>query len=128
MIDVFVRGVDGQMYHGWYDGTWHFWESLSGQITSGPAAASWSSGRLDIFARGTDGRLYHQYWNVGVGWSGWVDGWSGPGGAALASDPGAVSRASGVIDVFARGSNGGLYHGWFDGAWHFSESLGGTLY
>ena len=41
---------------------WSGWESLGGKLTSGPAAASWSEGRLDVFARGTDNALWHRWY------------------------------------------------------------------
>ena len=41
---------------------WSGWESLGGQLTSGPAAASWSPGRLDVLARGTDNAIWHRWY------------------------------------------------------------------
>ena len=36
---------------------------------TGPAVASWSSGRLDVFVRGTDNALWHKWYQNS--WSGW---------------------------------------------------------
>ncbi|MFZ4664266.1 MAG: hypothetical protein ACOYNY_45135, partial [Caldilineaceae bacterium] len=96
------------------------WESLAGDLTSGPSVSSWSKGRLDVFARGTDNALWHI----------WFDGswhhWESLGGT-LTSDPSAVSWSNGRIDVFARGTDNALWHIWFDGSWHHWESLAGDL-
>ena len=96
------------------------WEDLGGQLTSGPASASWAEGRLDVFARGQNNALWH--------W--WYDrGWAGPEdlGGHLTSDPAAASWANGRLDVFARGQNNALWHWWYDGGWAGPEDLGGVL-
>jgi hypothetical protein len=49
-----------------------------------------------------NGALYHQSY-TGT-WSGWEN-----LGGVLTSSPAAVSPASGVIDVFVRGTNGALW-------------------
>ncbi len=54
-------------------------------------------------------------------------GWQSHGGY-LASDPAAVSWASGRLDVFVRGGDNALWHKWWDGSrWSGWESLGGYL-
>ncbi len=99
------------------------WESLGGTLTSGPAVASWSEGRLDVFVRATDNSLYHRYWN-GSQWSEW----QGHGGA-LASSPAAVSWGNNRIDVFARqlGTDALIHLYWNGSNWSQWEPLGGTL-
>ena len=68
-IDLFARGVDGALWHCWYEPAgWQPWESLGGELTSDPAACSWGPNRLDVFARGTDGALLHASWS-GEAWS-----------------------------------------------------------
>ena len=52
MASTGSRAVEGVVLRG--SARWSGWESLGGALTSGPAAASWSTGRLDCFVRGTD--------------------------------------------------------------------------
>jgi uncharacterized protein YkwD len=98
------------------------WDSMGGIAGSGPAAASWGSGRLDLFIRGQDGQLWHDAKN-GANWAGWE-----PLGGIITSDPAAVSWGVNRIDVFARGQDLQLWHRSFDGAsWSGWEPLGGIL-
>jgi glucose/arabinose dehydrogenase len=64
-LDVFVKGVDGQLWHKWFDGGWSGWEALGGGLDGAPAAASWSAGRLDVFVKGVDGQLWHKWFDGG---------------------------------------------------------------
>jgi hypothetical protein len=100
--------------------TWLGWESLGGVLTSGPAASSWSSGRLDVFVRGTDSALWHKWFQNG--WSGWES-----LGGVLTSSPAAVSSGNGRIDVFVRGTDCALWHKRFQNGWSSWSSLGGVL-
>jgi hypothetical protein len=81
------------------------WSSLGGQLASGtgPAADAQNANSLDLFVQGTDHALWYKHWD-GTSWSGWEN-----LGGYLTSSPAATSPASGVIDVFVRGSNGALY-------------------
>ena len=119
-IDVFTRGTDNVLWHKWWNGTWHDWESLGGQLTGAPAVCSWGENRLDVFTRGTDNALWHKWWN-----GTWHD-WESLGGV-LISAPAAVSWGSNRIDVFVRGTDNALWHKWWNGTWHDWESLGGQL-
>jgi hypothetical protein len=100
--------------------TWMDWESLGGVLTSGPAASSWSEGRLDVLVRGTDSACWHKWFD-----NGWSD-WESLGGI-LTSSPAAVSWDQGRLDVFARGTDSALWHKWYDNGWSDWESLGGIL-
>lgn len=101
---------------------WSRWESLGGNLSSGPAAASWKPNRLDVFVRGPERELLHKWWD-GVRWSDWEN-LSG----TLTSSPAAVSWGENRIDVFARGPERQLLHKWWDGVrWSDWEDLGGTL-
>lgn len=62
-LDVFARGTDNALWHKWFDGSWHNWESLGGTLTSAPSAVSWSSGRIDVFVRGTGNALWHKWFD-----------------------------------------------------------------
>jgi len=87
---------------------WNNWAPLGGIATSGPAAASCTSGHLDVFVRGTD----NGYWQLGFNGSSWT-GWM-PEGNSWTSDPAAMCRAASTtqIDIFGRGSTNGLFTYW----------------
>jgi hypothetical protein len=53
-LDLFVRGADNQLYHKWFDGSWHGWKALGGTLASAPTVSTWGPGRLDVFARGAN--------------------------------------------------------------------------
>jgi hypothetical protein len=38
--------------------SWSGWQSLSGKLTSSPAATSPASGVIDVFVRGSDGAVW----------------------------------------------------------------------
>ncbi|XXH04575.1 hypothetical protein Hte_010992 [Hypoxylon texense] len=85
-----------------------------------PAAAAWygNDSRVDLFAvAGADSHLLHASWDATVGrdvWSAYED----LQGFATAP-PAAVSRGPGLLDVFVRGGDAGLWHlaRGGDGAW-----------
>ncbi|OFW55866.1 MAG: hypothetical protein A2133_01130 [Actinobacteria bacterium RBG_16_64_13] len=99
------------------------YEDLGGALTSGPAAASWSAGRLDVFARGTAGQLMH------IAYDGEWNTWQDLGGElATGSRPAAVGQAAHPIDVFVRGTDNALWYKFYGGsAWSPWTSMGGTL-
>ncbi|MGB7901094.1 MAG: hypothetical protein WCG09_01405 [Halobacteriota archaeon] len=136
-LTVFVRGTDGAIWYRDYvanasdmtSGTWGKWTSIGGQVAAGtgPAACSWSAGRLDVFVQGTDGQLWHK-WYTGTSWSGWES-----LGGKLTASPGASAAASSQpvtnqIGVFVRGTNGACwYKEWTGTVWSNWKSLGGQL-
>jgi len=121
-IDVFGRGSDGAIYHNYWDGSWHTFESLGGNFLYGPAVSSWGAGRLDVFAVGADSAIYHNYWD-GI-WHGWADRLGG----VFTSTPAAVSWGLNRIDVFARGTDNAIWHNYWDtDGWHAFDSLGGVF-
>jgi SpoIID/LytB domain protein len=85
-IDLFVVGTDRALWHTvtTVDGagqptTFSAWESLGGALTTAPAAASSSSGRLIVSARGTDGSVWSRTYDGG--WNPWQN----TGGAAVSA-------------------------------------------
>jgi serine/threonine protein kinase len=120
-IDLFGHGVDGAIYHNYWDGSWHSFESLGGNFVYGPAASSWGPGRLDVFAIGADGALYHNYWDGA--WHGWGERLGG----VFTSAPAAVSSQPNHIDVVGRGTDNAIWHTYWDGSWHGFDSLGGSF-
>ncbi|MEV7628842.1 hypothetical protein AB0O15_37955, partial [Actinoplanes sp. NPDC089786] len=110
-LDVFVRGADGALWHKWYNGEWHDWESLGGELTSAPAVAAWGPDRLDVFVRGADGALWHKWYN-----GEWHD-WESLGGE-LTDDPTAHAPAAEHLEVVAPGPEGKINRiGFLDGHW-----------
>jgi len=93
-LDLFMRGSDNAVWYKYWTGTtWTALTSLSGNVTSDPAATSPAAGYMDVFARGTDGALYEKTTtNNGTSWSNWY-----PIGGQLASGTGAAADARGPI-------------------------------
>ena len=128
---MFVRGTDGAIWQRTTTNggsSWSGWTSRGGQIpvNTVPAACSWSSGRVDLFANGTDGQLWWKYTtNGGSSWTGW-QGLSEPLGKSLTSSPAAAAPASGIMDVFVRGGDNGLWQKSYNkSAWGSWVSAGG---
>jgi hypothetical protein len=131
-LDIFVVGTDGALYHKWWDGAnWGpsvtEFEFMDGVIVGDPTVASWDHDRLDVFVIGTDGALYHKAWN-GSQWQPSVTGYEGLGtpdnGVTLTMNPFVDSWGHDRLDIFAVGTNGALYHKWWDGA-NWGPSLTG---
>jgi insertion element IS1 protein InsB len=76
-----------------------------------PAVASWEPDRLDVFIRSKARTLVYAFNHFGV--EGAVD-----MGGALGSDPVAVTRGPGRLDVFARGDDFRCLH------WAWDQTLG----
>ena len=85
---------------------------------------------LDLFVQGTDGQLYEKYTtNGGSSWTSWQS-LGAPLGGKLTSSPAATSPASGVINVFVRGSDGALWQRTTTNggaSWSAWASIGGQL-
>ena len=91
---------------------------------TGPAAStSFTTGQTQIFAVDSNGTL----WNTSMALSG--NGTWNPLGGVCTSSPAAVSMNYSYlrIDVFVRGSNGALYHKYYQNGWSGWGSLGGQL-
>ncbi len=119
-LDVFARGTDNALWHLWYDGAWHSWESLGGSLSSPPAAVSVGAGQIDLVARGTDNAIWHVWYDRGFHWE-------SLGGPMGAGSPAVASWAPNRFDVFARGTDNQLWHRWWDNGWFNWEPLGGNL-
>ncbi|MFB4305298.1 protein kinase [Actinomadura sp. GTD37] len=144
-IEVFVRGVDGHLWHLWQvarEGGWSNWDDVSGyrshpedgplMVAGDPAAHHSADGRIEVFVRGADGHLWHM-WQVARdgNWSNWEDLSRHrplPNGELLtvAGDPAAHHSADGRIEIFVRGADGHLWHLWQiarDGDWSEWQDL-----
>jgi hypothetical protein len=132
-FDVFANGVDGRVYHKFFDYAWGpnsinaDWESVSGppattvvngkqrptELVGSSAAVSGCIGCLDIFVTATDGQIYHQYYAGVWGLGGMTANWEPLGGPGLTygfyDTPAAVASGNGQIDVIAIGANANAY-------------------
>ena len=122
-LDVFVQGTDGVLYQKTCTGSWSGWQSLGGKLTSSPAAMSPTNGVINVYGRGTDGALWQRGYNNNA-WSSWS---SLGGKLASNTGPAACSWGPGRLDVCVQGTDGALYHKWYNGGWSGWESLGGKL-
>ncbi|MGD0172417.1 MAG: DUF2334 domain-containing protein [Halobacteriota archaeon] len=116
VIAVFVRGSDGALYKDTYAGGQWAWSKIGGQLLAGtgPAAYNWGSAQTGVFVTGTSHALYQ--W---TGSTGWVN-----LGGYLTSSPAATSPANGVIDVFVRGGDNGLWQKAYNNGWYAWKSIG----
>jgi hypothetical protein len=124
-IHVFVLGPDSAVWQNVLrGGSWSGWISLGGFGTSAPAAtARRGANYLDLDVRGSDNSIHHRSFVPGSGWSPW----SSIGGN-LTSAPALNSQDPGVLNVWARGTDGQLYQrAWTGTAWREWEALGGVL-
>jgi hypothetical protein len=119
-LDVFVLGEEPsyelfQMY--WSSETgWSDWIGLGGSWeTFIPTAVTWGPDRIDVFVVDPNAKsLHHTYWDGSL--------WQPQGsfedlGGYCTSRPVAVSRDSGVIDIFVRGGDAGLWHLSYSNGW-----------
>jgi hypothetical protein len=117
--DVWVRGTDNALWHKWWDGSWHGWESLGGKLASGPGAVEWGQGRIDVVARAENNSVLHWWWN-GSTWQ------SENIGGNITWDPDISSWGTNRLDIWGRAPDGSIAHKWWDGSsWKGWEYLGG---
>ena len=124
-IHVFALGPDSAVWENVLrGGTWSGWTSLGGYGTSAPSAIARSgTNYLDLDMRGGDNTIMHRSYVPGIGWTAW----SSLGGN-LTSAPALNSQGTGILNVFARGTNGQLYErSWTGSAWSDWTALGGGL-
>lgn len=129
-MDLWVTGCDHVIWHrAWFSASgWSSFDNGAGVPPAGisagasPTANSTSDGAIRVFVRGADNALYFRLWD-GTAWGAWTN-----LGGALASDPAVTSYVQNGhdrIDVYAKGSNGYLWHRayeWSTG-WRNWESL-----
>jgi hypothetical protein len=123
---VFVRGTDGATYQKTYsNGSWSGWSSLGGYSTSAPAAEvrRGPEGYVDVAIKGGDNAIYFTTYVPGTGWSPW-----GSLGGNLTSAPALNSQSAGIVNVWARGTDGSLFQqAWNGSAWVGWGSLSGGI-
>lgn len=135
---LFARGVDRSIYYKSQtepsSPKWTKWDTLGGKFASAPVAVLSSEGFLHIFAVGQDRQLLHKYQfdnttSSDLDWSSWQS-----LGGSLTSLPSAAIDPEGLMHVFARGPDRGLWHKAQEGEceprsvkWTDWEELGGVL-
>ena len=141
-LEVFAAGLDGAIWHTWQTapndgwpapGAWSSRGRPQGVRLSTPSVGTDAHGRLQLVAGGDDGRIYHTS-QVAPN-DGWTGAWSSlgrPSNGSL-SDPEVGKHAGGRVEIFARGSDGGVWHvgqmlpnhAWpAAGSWHAFPALG----
>ncbi|MEZ4659518.1 MAG: hypothetical protein R2911_18315 [Caldilineaceae bacterium] len=115
-IDLFVLGIDNQIYQAWGDGeTWQGWINLGGPAMHGLAVAARGPQALDLFTigtdiEGTDNHMYHRAMS-GASWGAWDN----LGGACI-SAPAAVALGESRLDAFVVGTRSALFQKTWQGA------------
>ncbi|WP_324276180.1 hypothetical protein [Blastococcus brunescens] len=109
-IDLFVVGADRALWHTvtTVDGSgrptgFAPWQSLGGVLTSSPAAASSTSGRLIVSGRGADGAIWSRTWDGG----GWQQ-WRSAGGLSV-SAPAVDVVGADTYRMLVVGTDGGVW-------------------
>jgi hypothetical protein len=99
---AFVEGLDSALWM--YSTSTGSWEKIGGRILGTPSAvASAGAVPVDVFVEGVD----HHVWHATSGGSGWQ--WEDLGGQLNAS-PSVVAWSAGRFDLFARMTDGALWH------------------
>jgi hypothetical protein len=114
-LDVFALGEspDFELFQiSWAQTVWSEWNPIGGSWESfTPTAITWGPNRLDVLVVHPDTKsLHHAYLSL----SSWE--WENLGGYCT-SRPAAVSRDTGVIDIFVRGGDAGLWHLSYQNSW-----------
>lgn len=122
-LDVFRRGVSGDLEQRTYQGGWSGWTSLGGDLESGPAAVWSSHNSLWVFGQGNDGKLHMRRWRAASGWHGWR-----ATGASISAAPG-VAATKGRIDLVVRTPAGSVSQRTWrrGGGWSHWKDRGGLL-
>lgn len=147
----FKKSSDNSFWHRYGDGTtwtggtsWtedHLYPIVNSQpmpFASQPIVVSWGPNRLDIVGIAQNGVLYHQWWG-GTSWGpapppGYAayQGWqplnlSGLNGVTLIGNPAVTTWGTNRLDIFARDTNGALWHVWYaPSTWSVESILTGT--
>jgi hypothetical protein len=129
-LDVYANASDSSIRHkSFTSGSWSAWDTVpSGAAYFGLAAVASTSSQRDLIAVRSDGSLY--YARDLSGWSGWTN-LGAPSGLTLNAVPAITTWSGGRLDVFARASDGAIWHAACSSSctalsnWSGWESLGG---
>ncbi|KAK6338013.1 hypothetical protein TWF696_001484 [Orbilia brochopaga] len=72
-LDIYVQGMDSNVYHKYWNGNWSGWEKIDGvQTRYDPVVITRpKSSTIDLFIVGYDHCLYHKVYNGKTGWADW---------------------------------------------------------
>jgi alpha-galactosidase len=124
-IDLFVRGADGQAWHGVLNGHRVDWTALGGHLADAPTAAFTSPSSWTVFARRADGQLESRgprggWTSLGAPVEPAADGFNGR--------PSASVDGSGAVHVAVRARTDEIWERVrANGVWSRWQNLGGTL-
>jgi CubicO group peptidase (beta-lactamase class C family) len=111
--DIYVRGMDGSVYHKYWDGvkqTWNGWYNLGGTIKGDVGVVYPTPNTIDLYVRGMNDELYQKWWD-GKQWTppdySWIP---HNDGFKLGSSPVVYSLGGDHRDIYARGQDGLIYH------------------
>jgi Common central domain of tyrosinase len=124
-VNMFVRGLDGQLWERYWNGSAWSWIDTGKAVAGDPIAVTRGSTgspdgagvRINLFVRGADGQLWERYWN-GSAWS-WIDTGKGVRGSVEAIVRGnrrSVAGGDVRINLFAEGTDGKLWERYWDGS------------
>jgi hypothetical protein len=134
LFNAFAMGSNGQLYQTYEDSSGQFsgWTAIAGSFPGGylqgsisVTPAPYSGNYFNVFALGSNGQLYQSYENSSGQFTGWTAiAGSFPGGSlqgSITALPAAFD--DNLINVFALGSNGQMYHTYEDSTGQFSGWL-----
>jgi len=116
-LEVFALGGGNAVYHNWETspgGGWSGWNSMGGVAVGVPKVARNANGQLEVFVVGSDSAVWHI---KQAGSADWGKAWVSLGGKVLTGlfvPPilDVIANADGRLEVFAQGTDAGLYHIW----------------
>jgi hypothetical protein len=106
-VDLAARSLNNELLHRSYTAGpgWSAWETFGGNIGSAPNVVGYyNTGSIDVFTRAVGGNVAQLYWQS--------DEWNGPFdlGGQIIGAPGSASARLNRLDLYARGTNNGLYY------------------
>lgn len=122
LIEIFVKGADGQIYHSWQvapNNAFVDWVTLgapTGGTASDPVAVINQSGGNQVVVRGNDGNIWTiRQSGAGGAWGAWTN----LGGGIAAGKPTVGRQVNGWLEIYTRMTDGSIWHKWetADGTW-----------
>src|ERR1041385_8096173 len=114
-VDVFVNSSNQTIWHracnsgSCTPSQWTQWDNNPGGPPGGaigrPGAVSMSNGRIDLFVLGTNNIVWQRTYLPSLGWQPWSN-----LSCCLASAPVATSWDSNSLDIWAKGTDGNIWH------------------
>lgn len=122
-VDLFVRGVEGRVWHrALTGGRWGAWSDLGGPVADSPSVAFTGPAAWTVFARGADGLIRAK--SRGGDWTSI----GGPGGRGVQGRPSVAIDAAGAVHVAVRHRTDEVWERVLsNGAWSDWQALGGTV-